>query len=148
MCPFLRVKEERARWSSATGDDGFCSWPPSRITDEKGFGGPFLWRVSSKGPASMHLTCLFFFLLLPSIHVTRAPFPPLIASNPAPLADHRFRLVLLSLSGHVSFCAYDSFFFSSSSLGDIIGCMISFWEFFHHAHAAWRYLSDWCMARF
>lgn len=66
MCPFLRVKEERARWSSATGDDGFCSWPPSRITDEKGFGGPFLWRVSSKGPASMHEDASDLPLLLPS----------------------------------------------------------------------------------
>lgn len=151
MCPFLRVKEERARWSSATGDDGFCSWPPSRITDEKGFGGPFLWRVSSKGPASMHEDASDLPLLLPS--------SALDSRDPGPLSStYRFESCTPRrppIPARPSFALWTRIllclrflFFSSSSLGDIIGCMISFWEFFHHAHAAWRYLSDWCMARF
>lgn len=84
---------------------------------------------------------------LPSIHVTRAPFPPLIASSthrilhPSPTT---IPLVLLSLSGHVSFCVYDFFlsFFPSWH----------YWVYdlvlrtFFFTYADWRYLSDWCMA--
>lgn len=105
------------------GGRRFLQLAQSRITDEKGFGGPFLWRVSSKGPASMHedasdLPLLPSAPLLPSIHgppfslsSTYRFFHP---SNPAPLTDHA--RPSFALWTRILLCLRFLFFFPSVTL--------------------------------
>lgn len=105
------------------GGRRFLQLAQSRIRDEKGFVGPFLWRVSSKGPASMHedasdLPLLPSAPLLPSIHgppfslsSTYRFFHP---SNPAPLTDHA--RPSFALWTRILLCLRFLFFFPSVTL--------------------------------
>lgn len=131
------------------GGRRFLQLAQSRITDEKGFGGPFLWRVSSKGPASMHEDASDL-PLLPSCPRFTWPGPPFLHLSLLPPIESctprrpRFRSSFFRSLDTYPFVSTISFFLFS--LRDIIGCMISFWELFFFTYADWRYLSDWCMA--
>lgn len=93
-----------------------------------------IWPASSSFCATLALDSRAPFL--PLLHLSL--LPPIESCTP-----HRPRSSFFRSLDTYPFVPTISFLFS---LGDIIGCMISFWEFFYHA--GWRYLSDWCMARF
>lgn len=115
------------------GGRRFLQLAQSRITDEKGFGGPFLWRVSSKGPASMHEDASDL-PLLPSCPRFTWPGPPFLHLSLLPPIESctprrpRFRSSFFRSLDTYPFVSTISFFLFS--LRDIIGCMISFWELF------------------